>query len=241
MMGLVVAALAVSGGAGITKETVTIDRDKRPYYLYVPDTIGAEPAPLLIALHGSNRDGRSIAEPWRDLASRERFIVAAPDAINHAGWQVPDDGPAFLYFLVEAVKAKHAVDTRRMYLFGHSAGAGFALTMGLMESEFFAGAAIHAGALQKAGRDQLLGAPRKLPIMIVHGTRDATVPVASGREANDTLSSHGFPVEFREMPAHDHNYYVRADAINRQVWDFLQHAVLAEDARYQPYSYSPRR
>jgi poly(3-hydroxybutyrate) depolymerase len=60
---------------------------------------------------------------------------------------VPADGPAFLYFLIEAVKAKHAVDGRRMYLFGHSAGAEFALTMGLIESEFFAAVAVHSSCL----------------------------------------------------------------------------------------------
>jgi poly(3-hydroxybutyrate) depolymerase len=61
--------------------------------------------------------------------------MVGPDATDRRGSQVPADGPAFLYFLIEAVKAKHAVDGRRMYLFGHLAGASFALTMGFMESE----------------------------------------------------------------------------------------------------------
>src|SRR5437868_10337565 len=136
-------------GATITKETLKIDRDARPYYLFVPESVGSEPAPLVITLHGSGRDGRPLVELFRGLASKERFIVAGPDALDRRGWQVPVDGPAFLYFLVEAVKAKHAVDRRRVYLFGHSAGASFALTMGLMESEYFAGVVAHAVALQR--------------------------------------------------------------------------------------------
>ena len=35
-----------------------------------------------------------------------------------------------------------------MYLFGHSAGAGQALYLSLLESEYFAATAVHAGALR---------------------------------------------------------------------------------------------
>jgi hypothetical protein len=65
--------------------------------------------------------------------------------------------------------------------------------------------------------------------------------IEKGREARDTLSGHGFPIEFKELPAHDHNYYVQADTINRDAWNFLKDAVLSDEARYQPYSYPPRR
>src|SRR2546425_7221559 len=80
------------------KEVVTIDCDKRPYYLFVPDSLDARPVPLLIVLHGSGRDGKSLVDPWRDLASREGFIVAGPDAADRRAWIAPDDGPAFLYW-----------------------------------------------------------------------------------------------------------------------------------------------
>jgi len=232
---------AAAAAAKVTRETVAIDQDKRPYYLFVPDTLDAQPAPLLVVLHGSNRDGRSLVDPWRDLASHERFIVAGPDATDRSGWQVPDDGPAFLYFLVEAVKAKHAIDPRRMYLFGHSAGAGFGIVMALMESEYFAAAAVHAGGLQQTGRDQLLNANRKIPIAIFQGTGDATVPVGVAREARDVLTAKGFPVKLTEIGGHTHNYYGSADNINRQAWDFLKAVVLDEDPRYQIYNYQKRR
>jgi len=35
-------------------------------------------------------------------------IVVGPDATDRAGWQVPQDGPTMLYFLIGAVKTKHA-------------------------------------------------------------------------------------------------------------------------------------
>lgn len=49
---------------------------------------------------------------------------------------VPDEGPDFIYDLVETLKGTQPIDARRVYLFGHSAGAGHALALGLMESEF---------------------------------------------------------------------------------------------------------
>jgi poly(3-hydroxybutyrate) depolymerase len=224
--------------ATITKETLKIDRDSRTYYLFVPDNLGPEPAPLLLLLHGSGRDGRPLVDLFRDVASKERFIVVGPDATDRRGWQVPDDGPAFLYFLIEAIKAKHAVDGHRMYLFGHSSGASFALAMGLAESEFFAAAAVHAARMRPDDRDRLPLVPRKLPIAMFHGTSDGTVPIASGREARDALVKAGFPVDFRELLGFEHNsLYTRGEAITRPVWEFLKGQVLAEDPRYQVYSY----
>jgi poly(3-hydroxybutyrate) depolymerase len=227
-----------AAGAGITRETLKVDRDSRTYYLFVPDAIGTEPAPLVITLHGSGRDGRPLVDLFRGVASKERFIVAGPDAIDRRGWEVPTDGPALLYFLVEAVKAKHAVDSRRIYLFGHSAGASFALTMGVMESEYFAGVAAHAAALQDGLGDQLRAAPRKLPIAILHGTRDNVIPIAIARQARDALVAAGFAVDFRELPGYEHNtLYTRGDSVVQPAWAFLKTQALEAEPRYHVYSY----
>ena len=118
---------------------------------------------------------------------------------------MPADGPAFLYFLIEDVKAKQPVDGRRMYLFAHSAGASFALTMGLMESEYFAGVVAHAVALQHEGREQLLAAPSKLPDRDVSPTSDNLIPMATAREGRDALLEAGFQVDFRELAGCEHN------------------------------------
>ena len=228
---------SAAAGAGITKETVKIDRDSRTYYLFVPNSVGAEPAPLVITLHGSGRDGRPLVDLFRSLAAKERFIVAGPDAIDRRGWQAPGDGPAFLYFVVEAIKAKHAVDGRRIYLFGHSAGAGFALTMGIVESEYFAGVAVHSAALQEGLTDHLRATPRKLPIVIFHGTRDAIIPIAIGRQTRDALVAAGFPVDFRELPGYEHNtLYTRGDTVVQPAWAFLKTQALEGEPKYQVYS-----
>lgn len=123
----------------ISKEEFASQGRKRAYYLFVPDSVKAgAPAPLVLLLHGSGRNGLSLVEKWKDLASREGFIVAGPDASNSQGWSMTDDGADLLRDLVETLKSKYPVNTRRIYLFGHSAGAVFALNLAMLESEYFA-------------------------------------------------------------------------------------------------------
>ncbi|HET9479692.1 MAG TPA: hypothetical protein VFO72_10120 [Pyrinomonadaceae bacterium] len=111
----------------ITKELTTSNGKKRVYYLYVPSTLKPDTqAPLLVTLHGSGRNGITLVEKWKDFAKKEGIILAGPDASQPAGWSAPQDGPDFLRDLVEELKTRYAINPRRVYLFGHSAGACFA-------------------------------------------------------------------------------------------------------------------
>lgn len=68
----------------ISKEKLESQNRKRTYYLFIPDSVKS-PAPLLVLLHGSGRNGLSLMEKWKEIASRENFIVAAPDATVRPG------------------------------------------------------------------------------------------------------------------------------------------------------------
>jgi poly(3-hydroxybutyrate) depolymerase len=132
---------------------------RRTYSAFLPPT--GHPHPLVILLHGSGGSGHGMAARWRDLARREGIIVAAPDATDRRQWQVPQDGPALFRDLVQEL-APHDVDGRRIYLFGYSAGAVFALYMAPLESQYFAAAAVHAGAYDGEADLGFLGrAPRR--------------------------------------------------------------------------------
>ena len=123
-------------GEKVSKESFESHGKKRTYYLFVPGSVTAvAPAPLVVLLHGSGRNGLSLVEKWKDLAASEGFIIVGPDAINTQGWHTPEDGPDFLRDLVEMLRAKYPVNPRRVYLFGHSAGAVFALDLSMLESE----------------------------------------------------------------------------------------------------------
>ena len=124
-----------------------------------------------------------------------------------------------------------------MYLFGHSAGAGFALYMGLFESEYFAAVAIHAGGLRSDDNVIVERATRKIPIHIAVGTVDRLVPLANVRATRDMLNSNGFNAQLIEMSGHDHWYYDLAPKINATAWTFLKDQKLADEPRYVKHTF----
>lgn len=221
----------------ITKELITSQGKTRPYYLYVPSTIKAgTQAPLIVMLHGSGRIGISLVEKWKDLAKKEGVIIAGPDSTNTRGWSSPQDGPDFLHDLVEELKTKYPVNPRRVYLFGHSAGATFSLEMGLLESQYFAAVAIHAGALPQDAFEIDM-AKRKIPIYIQVGDSDQFFPLTAVRATRDALNAKGFSVELTEIPGHDHNYYDTAAKTNTSAWEFLKKRELESDPSYRKYRF----
>lgn len=239
---LILLLLSFSSAAAkddITKELITSKGKTRPYYLYVPSTIKAPNlAPLIVMLHGSNRTGVTLVEKWKDYAKKEGIILAGPDASDLRGWGSPQDGPDFLRDLVEELKAKYPVNPRRVYLFGHSSGAIFALHMSLMESQYFAAAAIHAGALADEDKSLMDLAKRKIPINIQVGDSDPMFPVKIVRSTRDALKEKGFPVDLIEIENHDHWYYDKASKFNQTAWEFLKKYQLDADPFFQKYNWN---
>ena len=220
----------------IIKELITSSGKTRAYYLYVPSTVKAS-APLIVMLHGSNRTGVTLVEKWKDYAKKEGIIIAGPDASNLRGWASPQDGPDFLRDLVEEIKSKYPINPRRVYLFGHSAGASFALMMALMESQYFAATAIHAGALTDEGMDLIPLAKRKIPISIQVGDSDEFFPLKTVRSTRDALKNAAIPVDLIEIKGHDHWYYDQAPKFNQTAWEFLKKYELESDPQYQKYKW----
>ncbi|HEX8189379.1 MAG TPA: alpha/beta hydrolase-fold protein [Pyrinomonadaceae bacterium] len=245
-LALVCAALALASlpaearaGDKVSKETIESGGRRRIYYLFAPASLKPQ-APLVVLLHGSGRDGLSLVDKWKDLAAREGFVIAGPNSRDPKGWRTPDDGPDFVRDLVEALRAKYALDARRVYLFGHSAGAVFALHLALIESEYFAAAAVHAGAWREGREfDALEHARRKTSLAIFVGDRDPFFPVGDVRATEAALRGRGHEVEVTLMKGHDHWYYDLAPDINRDAWDFLRRRSLDADPKYTPHVSAP--
>jgi len=236
---LLLSCTSVFAKDDITKELITSNGKTRAYYLYVPSTLKpGSKSPLIVMLHGSGRVGMSLVEKWKDLARKEGFIIAGPDSSDPRGWNAPKDGPAFLRDLVEELKAKYPINPRRVYLFGHSAGASFALEMSLMESQYFAATAIHAGALLAEDGDLLDSAKRKIPIFIQVGDSDQFFPLKVVRATRDLLNARGFSTELTEIAGHDHWYYDMAPKINLKAWEFLKKYELESDPVYRTFQFN---
>lgn len=232
-------ATAAAAAGKVSKESIVSEGKKRDYYLFLPEKLSAaKPLPLIVLLHGSGRNGLSLVEKWKDLAAKEEIILAGPDSSDNRGWATPEDGPVFLYDLVEALKAKYPVNPRRVYLFGHSAGAGHALYMSFFESQYFAASAIHAGALPEQDYSYIDRARRKIPFAIWVGTTDPLFPLAIVRGTRDAMNARGFTVQLTEIPNHDHWYYDLAPKINKEVWEFLKKHELTEDPHYEQHQFA---
>lgn len=229
----------IASSPEITKEKIISGGKSRSFYLFVPDKFSAaKRVPLLVLLHGSGGNGLSLVEKWKDVAEKEGIILAGPDSSNSGLWATPEDGPEFLRDVVEALHAKHPINARRVYLFGHSAGASYALYMSIFESQYFAAAAIHAGALEPQTYSYIDVARRKTPIAMWVGTLDHQAALTGARATRDALNARGFDVRLTEIPGHDHSYYRLAPKINQEAWGFLQQHELAQDPQYQQYNFA---
>jgi len=220
----------------ITKQTIAFAGKQRAYYLYVPEHVASKP-PLIVTLHGSGRDGLSLVEKWKDIADQEGFIVAGPNAMNSAEWISTDDGADFLREIIEQLKSKYSIDPKRVFLFGHSAGAVYALNLSMSESEYFAATAVHAGSWrsnEELSYVQL--AKRKTPIAIFIGDADQYFPIDSVKKTEELLKSNQFPVQVTVMKGHDHWYYDLAPDINRNAWAFLKQHSLNAEPKFTEYA-----
>ena len=151
----------------VVKETFGAGGRNRTYYLLVPDKATPDAqAPLLLLLHGSGRDGRSLLDPWLAFAKEHGIVLVAPESNNRQGWSMREDGPDFLYSLVEMIRVQHPIDARRLYLFGHSCRRHARTGDGRGRVRVFRcgrGTCRHAAGSSDSIRSSMPGARRRLP------------------------------------------------------------------------------
>lgn len=138
------------------------------YWLYLPNRPEGEFAPpslpLIIMLHGCQQSATEFAQGTRMnwLAEKKGFAVLYPQQAlrtqAHRCWRwyepaVQQGGgeTAVLVNLVRSVCEQHAIDLRRVYACGISAGAGMAAVLALNHPELIAAVALHSGPIFGAG------------------------------------------------------------------------------------------
>jgi polyhydroxybutyrate depolymerase len=224
----------------ITEEHIDFEGRKRTYYLFIPGKLDlSKPAPLLVALHGLGATGYDPVELLMPLATANKFILVGPNAIH--SWQGPDDWPDFLYALVESLKPRLNVDSRRVYLFGNSAGGCFAAVTALLEPGYFAAVAVRAGILPI--RDLPLN-NRRIPIGFWIGELDPYFSVGAVHDTGQFMFKQGFKVRITLIPGLGHSYgrsIPGTEKINQEVWSFLESKVLEGDPEWVVVSHMKRK
>jgi poly(3-hydroxybutyrate) depolymerase len=231
---LLLAALPARAG-DIAKLSLAFAGRDRTYYLAAPD--GQVPAPLLLLLHGSGGNGLFMAQLWKDVAARAGIVLVAPDSLDtEKGWDLRTDGPDYIHAVIAAAQAAHPVDPRRLYVFGQSGGAVYSLTLAMLESEYFAAVAFHAGGWRSAAEYRATAyARRRIPIAINVGDKDEYFPLKSVRDTDAVLEKAGFPVTLNVLEGRRHTIADVPADFNEGVWAFLSAHTLADAPRYTEY------
>lgn len=176
------------------------------YKLFIPSGYVGAPLPLLVMLHGGGQDANDFAlgTGMNELAEEYGCIVAYPEQSSDANWSRCwnwfDDAhhhrgrgePALIAGLTLKVMADYAVDKRRVYVAGLSAGGAMAIILGRTYPELFTAVGCHSGLAHGSATDRYAavlamrdgGIPQapvheapqpSVPIIVFHGDLDFTV------------------------------------------------------------------
>jgi poly(hydroxyalkanoate) depolymerase family esterase len=201
----------------------------REYLVYVPRGHGGwRRSPLVVMIHGCKQTPEEFAAATRiaALADEHGWLLLLPRQESKANpwscWNWFDVATAagrgeaaIVAAQVRAVRRRHRVHPRRVYLAGFSAGGGLAAVLGVRHPELFAGVFIHSGLpcasaagpsdatkvmSQGAKEDPArVGAAARaaagdlsLPLLALHGGRDNVVaPVNSIQLVRQFLALNG--------------------------------------------------
>lgn len=157
---------------------------ERTYTLHVPADL-AEPAPVVIVLHGRGGTGRQMADytGFDALADQEGFIALYPDGVDEEwdyvkgvpGYPDAQDDTAFLIGLVDYLAEDYPVDLSRVYVAGFSNGGFMAERIACENSMRFAAYASVAAA-GFGGMLDVCADSGQSPILLIHGTADDNIP-----------------------------------------------------------------
>jgi poly(hydroxyalkanoate) depolymerase family esterase len=239
-------------GAQFLSATFSGQAGSRPYKLYVPSGYHGQAVPLVVMLHGCTQSPDDFAAGTRmnEAAEEHTILVAYPaqtQAANSskcwnwfsAGDQQRDRGePALIAGITRQVMRDYAVDPRRVYVAGLSAGAAAAAIMGETYPDLFAAIGVHSGLacgaasdMQSAFAAMRQGGPARarraaasaqsVPAIVFHGDRDTTVHPSNG-DAVISQSSPDAPLRTRAQDGrtpggHAYTRTVHDDASGRTV------------------------
>lgn len=180
-----------------------IDEQPAPMRLFCPEHREPPAAgwPLVIALHGAGGNEHMFMAAYgvgriKQLAEQHGFVVASPLNSPLAAQ------PVVLDALIDSVAADYPIDRTRVYLIGHSMGAGVALAWSKLRTDKVAASALIAGVGRFNARDKLP------PTLLIAPELDGLIPARSIIASAEQAKGFGLPVECREIKDYGHTLVV---------------------------------
>ena len=192
----------------------TKDETARNYSIYIPSTYKPEiPSPLLIALHGLSGWGLQLMDntEFNNLAEANGFIVAYPNgnaelvgnrvirswnggACCAISQRNNSDDVSYINNLIDDVSGRYSINSKRVYLTGHSNGSMLAQKLACQLSNKIAAVAVVAGRLL------LDTCNPELPVSVlqIYGTADTLNP-ESGGTTSYTLGTYTYQFSSRPV------------------------------------------
>jgi predicted esterase len=181
-----------------------------------------QPAPLIVALHGTGGTAEGFAPLWRRVASDLGAVLAVPQGLNPAGrgfdWGVVEQGSHLVLRAIDKARASAEIDESRIVLAGFSNGASQAFIQSLQDPDRFAGVLSVSGFYDERVAPVPMG--RRLPrFAILNGERDEEA--GNNRHAAKALRAAGGKVKLEIYPGLGHSFPPDHERELRAALEFL--------------------
>jgi pimeloyl-ACP methyl ester carboxylesterase len=183
-----------------------------PYFLRIPVTYrGDRPVPLLVYLSGGAGIALDGVNTANDAIAGTDYLVLYPQAGGY--WWKPEMAQRVNSALRDTLN-EFNVDRDRVYIAGFSNGGTGALYMAELWPDRFAAAVSLMGAGQ-CNEDVQKALPNlaNLPMLFVHGEKDARIPASCSKDTYDSLSGLHPRVapQLRLLPDREHELTLQSD------------------------------
>lgn len=161
------------------------ERD-REYLVSIPNVPMGTEVPLVFVFHGKTSEAQRIMKST-ELYKAEAVVVAPQGTKNLEGdgnaWApspyvetTPEEEHDLVVGIVEELSREMPIDRDRVYITGFSNGGGLTAHLATHYPEEFAAAALVGAAVRETPEELRTGLP--IPLMIIHGAKDTTVPTS---------------------------------------------------------------
>jgi predicted peptidase len=187
---------------GVHQQTITLSTGGTlRYTISIPQWGDAtKPAPLVVVLHYGGEVtpfyGREMIDDLVGPALRSlNAIIIAPDAMS-GDWTSAKNEAAVVW-LTQTVMKTYGTDPKKVLLTGFSMGGKGTWHIGSKHQDLFTAAIPIAG--EPTGT-----ADWKIPVYVIHSTKDEVIPIAPARKHAEKLKTQGAKVTFKELTTLTH-------------------------------------